>query len=212
MAELDVQPKKSNSWWFWLLLVIIIIGLLFFFLKGCNTGQTTMLRDTTGTDSAGGANRPVAATAPDYDAVDFNSPVSTDPDVTDKDIIVSGSDKYTIYSLGENILFPLYKSTLQSSADNKLKQISASLNKRFKGSEIGVYGSADSIGTKSDNKQMGAERAQAVKMWLVNNAGIDSTRISVHSLGETHPVASNATAAGRKQNRNVSIVAFPNNK
>jgi outer membrane protein OmpA-like peptidoglycan-associated protein len=57
---------------------------------------------------------------------------------------------------------------------------------------------------------LGAERAAAVKDWLVKTGGLDSTLVSIHSLGESKPVASNATAGGRQQNRNVSIVAFPN--
>ena len=214
MAELDVRPKKSTPWWPWLLLVLVLLALLLFFTKSCNKQKTatttTDSTTTTTTQSSGDGKQTLAATEPDYNAVDFNSPKTADPDVTDKGIAVSGNDKYTIYTLGENILFATDQSNLQGSADQKLKQVSSSLGKRFKGATIGVYGSTDSTGTAGKNKQLGAQRAEAVKNWLVKNAGIDSTKISVHSLGESKPVASNATAAGRQENRNVSIVAFPN--
>lgn len=214
MAELDVRPKKSNPWWLWLLLLLVALAVLFFLLRGCNnktaTTTTTDSTSTTTTDTTGAGKATIAATAPDYNSVDFNSPKTTDPDITDKDIAISGSDKYTIYTLGENILFATDQSSLQGSADQKLKQISSSLSKRFKGAAIGVYGSTDSTGTTGKNKQLGAKRAMAVKDWLVKNAGIDSGKVSVHSLGESKPVATNATAAGRRENRNVSIVAFPN--
>ncbi len=130
-------------------------------------------------------------------------------EINDKDIAISGNGQYTIYTLGENILFSTDQANLQASAGDKLKQIVASLNKRFKGAEIGVYGSADSTGTEGHNKMLGAERAKAVKTWLTTTGGMDSTKVSIHSLGDTKPVASNATASGRQQNRNVSIVAFP---
>jgi outer membrane protein OmpA-like peptidoglycan-associated protein len=205
MAQLDVQPKKSNPWWLWLLIALIAIAILLFFLKGCNnkSGQTAGA-DSTATKTDTAAVKPgAAATEPDWNAVDFNSPKSVDPDVTDKDIAVSGNDKYTIYTLGENILFATDQSTLQGNTDAKLKQITASIGKRFKGASIGVYGNTDSTGTAGHNKQLGAQRAAAVKMWLVKTGGMDSTKVSIHSL------ASNATAKGREQNRNVEIVAFP---
>jgi outer membrane protein OmpA-like peptidoglycan-associated protein len=203
MAELDVQPKKSSPW-IWLLLALIAIVILFFLLKGCNSKTTTVAT----TDST--TTKTVAVTRPDWDKVDFNAAKATDADVTDPAIAVSGNDQYTIYTLGENILFATDQNNLQGTAGDKLKQIVASLNKRFKGASIGVYGSTDSTGTAGHNKMLGAERAAAVKTWLVQTGGLDSTLVSIHSLGETKPVATNATAGGRQQNRNVSIVAFPN--
>jgi outer membrane protein OmpA-like peptidoglycan-associated protein len=215
MAHLEVKPKKSNLWWLWLLLALIVLALILFFAKGCNNkGAATFDKDTTAAATAdtSAGTQAVAATAPDWSSVDFNSPTSADPDITDKDIAVSGNDKYTIYTLGENILFPTDQNALQSSAESKLKQITASLNKRFKGATIGVFGSTDSTGTAGHNKQLGADRANAVKDWIVKNGGVDQSKVSVHSLGESKPIASNATASGRQQNRNVSIVAFPESK
>lgn len=205
MAELYVQPKRSNPWWLWLLIAIIAIVILVFLFRGCNSKTTNV----TTTDSTS-TKETVAVTKPDWDAVDFNGARTKDEDVTDTAIAVSGNDRYTIYTLGENILFATDQNTLNSDAGDKLKQIVSSLNKRFKGANIGVYGSTDSTGTAGHNKALGAERAAAVKNWLVTTGGLDSTLVSIHSLGENKPVASNATAAGRQENRNVSIVAFSN--
>ena len=202
MADLDVQPKKSSPYWLWLLLAIIAIVILILVLKGCGHSTTT----TASTDTAGKA---IAVTQTDWNSVDFNSPNSADPDVSDTSIKVSGNDKYTIYTLGDNILFATDQTTLQGSADAKLKMIAAAIHKRYAGGIIGVYGNTDSTGTAGHNKQLGAERAAMVKDWLVKNGGLDSAKVSVHSMGENKPVASNATAAGRQQNRNVEIVAFP---
>jgi outer membrane protein OmpA-like peptidoglycan-associated protein len=207
MAELDVQPKKSNPWWLWLLLALITLIILFFLVKGCNNKTTEVSSTDTTTTS-----QVIAVTQPAWDSVDFNSPAlaDADPDITDTDIAISGNDKYTIYSLGENILFATDENALQGSADAKLKQISASINRRYKGASIGVYGSADAVGDANHNKQLGADRADAVKRWLISNGGINEANISVHTLGESQPVATNATAGGRQQNRNVKIVAFTN--
>jgi outer membrane protein OmpA-like peptidoglycan-associated protein len=194
MAELDVQPKRSNPWWLWLLLLLVAIIVLFFLLKGFNSKTTA-----------------VAVTQPEWNAVDMNSTKAVDADVTDPGIEVRGNDRYRIYSLGENILFATDQPVLQGEAGEKLKQIVASLNKNFPGASIGVYGSTDSTGTAGLNKTLGAERATAVKDWLTKTGGLDSTKVSIHSLGESKPVATNATESGRQQNRNVTIVAFSNN-
>ena len=204
MADLDVQPKRSGPWWIWLLIVLFLIAVLFLFFKGCNSKKTAVATN----DST--VTKTVAVTQPDWNQVDFNSAKATDADITDPSIAVSGNEQYTIYTLGENILFATDQDSLQGNAGDKLKQIVASLNKRFKGASIGVYGNTDSTGTAGHNKMLGAQRAAAVKTWLVTTGGLDSTRVSIHSLGETKPVATNATASGREQNRNVSIVAFPN--
>lgn len=36
MAELDVQPKNSNSWWIWILMAVIAVTILLLLFNGCN--------------------------------------------------------------------------------------------------------------------------------------------------------------------------------
>lgn len=211
MAHLEVKPKKRTAWWLWLLLVIIAIALILFLFKGCGQ-ESGLVAGADSTDTSMDKEHALASTGPDWNTVDFAAPESSDPDITDKDISVRGNDNYTIYSLGENILFGTDQNVVQGSAEAKLKQILTALNRRFKGAAIGVYGSTDSTGTASHNKQLGAERAGAVREWLVKTGGFDQAMVSIHSLGEKEPVASNATTRGRQENRNVQIVAFPSGK
>lgn len=204
MADLDVEPKRSSPWWLWLLILVIGIVVLIFLFKGCHSKPAALAAS----DST--ASKAVAVTQPDWNSVDFNAAKTSDADVTDTAIEVRGNDHYTLYSLGENVLFATGQANLQGDAGSKLKQVVASLNKRFKGASIGVYGSTDATGSTSQNKALGAQRAAAVKDWLITTGELDSALVSVHSLGESKPVASNATASGRQQNRNVTIVAFSN--
>lgn len=200
MADLDVQPKKNNSWWLWLLLLLIALGLLFFFLRGCNNKNA---------NQTGSADSVVAATtATGGSQIDFNSPKEAYEEMTDTSISVRGNKDYTIYGLGEDILFDKDKNTLKSSAETQLKLIASSLDKRFKGADLSVYGHTDSTGTAEHNKELGAERAEAVRSWFIKN-GTVADKIAVHSFGESNPVASNETAEGRQQNRSVAIVATP---
>jgi len=193
MADLDVQPKQRGAWWLWLLMVLFIIGAVALFFRGCGTKAVKIEGATV-----------------NWDSVDFNSARIADSDVTDTGIIVRGNGHYTIYTLGENILFATDQHVLQPGADARLRQISASLQRHFSGASIGIYGNTDWTGSDAHNRQLGADRAAAVKNWLINVAGIDSAKISIHSQGENRPVATNVTAAGRQQNRNVEIVAFNN--
>lgn len=211
MAHLEVKPKRGAPWWLWLLLALIALALIFFFINRSNSDmkEDNNLKDTT-ENKAVNRGDTLATTEPDWNAVDFNTPESSDANITDKDISVRAGERYTIYSLGENILFATDKKDVQSNSEAKLKQISAALEKDFKGAYIGVFGNTDSTGTADHNKQLGAERAAAVRAWLINRGGIDQSKISTHSRGENAPVANNATSSGRTQNRNVEIVVFRN--
>lgn len=207
MAELDVRPKKNNSWWLWILLLLIALGLLFFFLKGCNNKNANQSgMDSTTANSADKTQAVAATTAASQ--IDFNSPKASYEEMTDTSISVRGNNNYTIYGLGEDILFDKDKSTLKSGAEVQLKMIANSLNKRFKDADLSVYGRTDSTGTAAHNKELGAERAEVVRSWFVKNGTI-ADKITTHSFGESNPVASNETAKGRQENRSVAIVATP---
>lgn len=68
-----------------------------------------------------------------------------------------------------------------------------------------IVGHTDSIGTKTYNQKLGLKRANAVKNWLVKQ-GVDANRILTSSKGETQPIASNKTKAGRAKNRRAVVV------
>lgn len=212
MAELDVQPKKNNSWWLWLLLLLILLALLFFFLRGCNNKKANQTgTDSTANTSTDTTHAIAATTSAASDQIDFNSPKASYEEISDTSISVRGNNNYTIYGLGDDILFDKDKSTIKSTAETQLKLIGASLTKRFKGSAISVYGRTDSTGTASHNKQLGAQRAEAVRMWLVKNQSIPDSKITIHSFGAANPVATNSTQQGRQENRSVAIVAMAAN-
>jgi len=217
MADLDVQPKKKGSILPWILLGLGIIALLFFLSRGCNNDTKT---DGVNTDSSTTAvpdasSGNMSATTPtdagsDWGDVDFNSPSMAYDEITNKDINVRGNDKYAIYGLGENILFDQGKATIKSDAAQNLKQISASIEKRHTGGKVRIYGHTDATGSAGANKELAEQRAEAVRNWLVQNGAIADTRVSLHPVGESQPVASNATEQGREQNRRVEIVARGN--
>jgi len=206
MAHLEVEPKPSRPWWVWLIIVILAILLAALLFNKCNNETAGTSADTTSTDSTQG---PLARTTPDWRTVDFNSATQIDPDISDSDIQTRSNGTYTIYTLGENILFPSAGNDISEKGVKKLQMISGVISKRYEGATIGVYGSTDSTGPADENKELGKQRATSVKDWLTQNGSISSEQISVQSLGETEPLANNDTKAGRQKNRNVSIVVFP---
>lgn len=67
-----------------------------------------------------------------------------------------------------------------------------------------AVGHTDWVGTEAYNIKLGARRAEAVKAYLISK-GIEKSRVYTDSKGESQPVATNKTAAGRAQNRRVEI-------
>jgi outer membrane protein OmpA-like peptidoglycan-associated protein len=73
---------------------------------------------------------------------------------------------------------------------------------------IEVSGHTDSTGSAQHNMDLSQHRAEAVARILEDN-GVIPPRMYVEGFGKTHPIASNATASGRAQNRRVEIQVIP---
>jgi OmpA-OmpF porin, OOP family len=67
-----------------------------------------------------------------------------------------------------------------------------------------INGHTDSTGSNALNNRLSLQRAQAVRNYLQSH-GLHAGQYEVHGYGKTKPIASNATAAGRAQNRRVEI-------
>ena len=204
MADLDVQPKRKGSFLPWILLALAALLLLFFLFRGCGNDKTDAA--TTASDTVSMAS-PDANSGTGWDSVDFNGPAVNYEEITDTSINVRGNSNYGIYGLGENILFDEGKSAIRSTAEPNLHQIVNSINKRYSGGEIRVYGFTDATGSAGYNKELAQQRAESVRNWLVKNGKLDESRISLHPVGEAQPAATNATTEGRQLNRRVEIVA-----
>ena len=101
-------------------------------------------------------------------------------------------------------LFDFDKSVLKPEGRAMLNGLVGKINHDFNLEVIIAVGHTDWIGTNAYNQKLGLRRAEAVKAYLVS-AGIEKTRVYTDSKGETQPVATNKTAAGRAQNRRVEI-------
>ncbi len=69
-----------------------------------------------------------------------------------------------------------------------------------------VEGHTDNVGSAKSNQELSDRRAQSVKAWLTSKNGVKPARLETAGLGDTRPVADNATEAGRAKNRRVELV------
>lgn len=106
------------------------------------------------------------------------------------------------------ITFDTGKANVKPNFNPVLGDIANVMNK-YPETKIEVQGHTDNIGSNSDNLQLSQLRAQSVASSL-NTQGIDSNRIKSVGYGESMPVATNDTAAGRDTNRRVEIKIIPN--
>jgi OOP family OmpA-OmpF porin len=106
-------------------------------------------------------------------------------------------------SLTAGALFDVNKAELKPAGKAELDALADKL-KGAQVEQITVTGHTDSSGSKQLNQSLSERRADAVKAYLVSK-GLDGSRIDTKGAGDTQPVASNSTAAGRAQNRRVEI-------
>ncbi len=102
------------------------------------------------------------------------------------------------------ILFPY--NSVQKDADPAIDNYLNDLAKRLQTTNetVTLTGHTDSDGTETYNFNLGQQRAQVIRDILIRK-GVKRAQIKVLSKGETQPVASNETEAGKHQNRRVEV-------
>ncbi|WP_242120648.1 OmpA family protein [Aestuariivivens sediminicola] len=109
----------------------------------------------------------------------------------------------TLNEYAKTILFDLGKSTIKSASEAVLKDIIGILNE-YPTAKFTVEGHTDSTGSEKLNQSLSEARALSVKEYLVEN-GVDEFRLSALGFGESKPIDTNKTRAGRANNRRVEI-------
>lgn len=84
----------------------------------------------------------------------------------------------------------------------------AKIVNRYGKTHLDLIGYTDSTGSRAYNQRLSEARANSVLDYL-RNQGVIPQRLSAQGMGEDHPIASNATAAGRALNRRVEIIIEP---
>jgi outer membrane protein OmpA-like peptidoglycan-associated protein len=103
----------------------------------------------------------------------------------------------------QDVVFETGKADLKPGAAQRLQPLVNYLQANGE-VKVRIDGHTDSVGAADYNQGLSQRRAEAVRSAL-SSAGIDASRIEAVGHGEAEPVASNANAAGRQQNRRVEI-------
>jgi len=103
-----------------------------------------------------------------------------------------------------NILFAYDSANLKPESRPALAIIAEAL-RASPDIKVVIEGHTDSEGSDDYNLSLSQRRAEAVVMALINTFKIDASRLRAVGRGESTPITSNASAAGRAQNRRVEI-------
>jgi outer membrane protein OmpA-like peptidoglycan-associated protein len=118
-------------------------------------------------------------------------------------IVTIALDAAVLFDTGNAVLKPEAKQTLHEAAQRVRK---------FGGAAVLISGHTDNVGNDKSNQALSENRANAVKAYFVSQEGIAADGLATHGFGKSHPVADNASEAGRARNRRVDVTITPKDK
>ena len=104
----------------------------------------------------------------------------------------------------QNLNFASNSSVLNAESRQELDKVASSIIANPTVNQITVTGYSDDRGAADYNKSLSERRARSVADYLVSK-GLPASMVSSSGMGEANPIASNATTAGRRENRRVEI-------
>jgi outer membrane protein OmpA-like peptidoglycan-associated protein len=102
-----------------------------------------------------------------------------------------------------DVMFATNSAQLREGAVNRLNPLIEYL-KSSPTTSVRIEGHTDSVGSSAHNETLSLDRANSVAQALKSNGGVTNP-IQTFGMGESKPIASNATVSGREQNRRVEI-------
>ena len=104
------------------------------------------------------------------------------------------------------LLFDHDSDVIKGAARDNLIKLAESLNKNPQ-TDLMIVGHTDATGTDSYNQSLSERRARSAKNFLVSQ-GVSAGRVQIAGRGETEPIDSNETAAGKQLNRRVEVAIY----
>jgi outer membrane protein OmpA-like peptidoglycan-associated protein len=109
----------------------------------------------------------------------------------------------TLNEYARTILFDTGKATFHNESIDILKAMTA-IFKDYPQANFVISGHTDSVGSDKSNQLLSERRANAVRDYLISN-GINAERLTTVGFGESKPIDTNKTAAGRHNNRRTEV-------
>ena len=126
----------------------------------------------------------------------------------DSGVLITNTGDRLIVTLPQDILFATNSSEITPAMRQDLQALARNLLD-YPDSNVQVIGHTDSVGTAEYNLDLSGERAVTVRN-VLQQGGVPAYRLQAVGQGETQPVATNQTDAGRARNRRVEIIIVPN--
>ena len=134
-------------------------------------------------------------------------------EIDDNEVQVDMLDKGLVITFVSEVLFASGKADLRTDSLSKLEKVASVLKTTVSDLNVGIEGHTDNVPIKhsgwKSNWELSTARALSVLHHLEDNEGISPKRLSATGYGEFRSVASNATKAGKQDNRRVEIVILP---
>ncbi|MGD0279564.1 MAG: OmpA family protein [Smithella sp.] len=108
-------------------------------------------------------------------------------------------------SISLNVEFDTAKSIIKDKYSENIKKV-ADFMKKYPDTNVVIEGHTDNVGSENFNIQLSKARANSVRQYLIENFGIDASRINAIGYGPNRPIAQNDTEDGRQKNRRVEAV------
>ena len=117
-------------------------------------------------------------------------------------VVLTKKEAETVKYAFDNLEFETAKAVIKGKSHVSLDKLALLLEE--KGYGLKIEGHTDSIGTPERNMNLSIRRAEAVKAYLVEK-GVMESRLETAGYGQTRPIATNKTEAGRQKNRRVEM-------
>ncbi len=123
------------------------------------------------------------------------------------DVQVTREGDNLVLNIPSGITFAYDSADVQPQFKRTLDQVADTLA-QYNQTYIDVYGHTDSTGSDAYNQTLSERRATSVADYLAGR-GVQAARIGTRGFGESQPIASNDTDAGRAANRRVEVKIVP---
>jgi outer membrane protein OmpA-like peptidoglycan-associated protein len=115
-----------------------------------------------------------------------------------------------VVTFDSGLLFAFDSDAIRGATRSNLNELARSLNK-YRDSELLIVGHTDNVGRDSYNQDLSERRSASARRYLVTR-GVSSLRVSARGVGESEPIASNETDAGRQENRRIEVAIYASGK
>jgi outer membrane protein OmpA-like peptidoglycan-associated protein len=110
-------------------------------------------------------------------------------------------------SIPGNITFATGSDAIVTGFYPVLEDVAKVLN-RYDKTKLSIEGHTDSVGDVNSNRELSMQRANSVATYL-QATNVEANRLQTLGMGESQPIADNATAQGRQANRRVELRVIP---